>query len=189
MKKKDIYEISLKLFGTYLIIQYAMFVLTNIWFLQFGHFADLFNNALLKGMLFGLTWFVVGIMLVFKTDLLLKLLRLQNHESVGAMTYFQTAHVAVMVLAGVLVVGNLGSVYSTVFKTEEKQLCAQEGTPADSQNPSANYNRANVETRNTNYGSIVAVAAGVLILSLSGSIAKRFVSAAGKHERGVETPE
>jgi hypothetical protein len=178
MKKTDIYELGLKIFGFYLLIKSITILFGNISVLMFSKHIHLENSMIIMALTF-LVYLIVGLSLFFKTDKVLKLLRINDSANIEILPTKYSYHIAIILLGGLLIVNNisnigtssyeketLGEYQNTIYKPTEKTDFHAEVVKLDIPK---SYTIS--EKKNKNIGSIIGLILGVLTILLSKQLA------------------
>jgi hypothetical protein len=178
MKKTDIYELGLKIFGFYLLIKSITILFGNISYLIFSNHIHLENGMIIMALTF-LVYLVVGLSFCFKTDKVLKLLRINESANIEILPTKYSYHIAIILLGGLLIVNNisnigtssyeketLGEYQNTIYKPTEKTDFHAEVVKLDIPK---SYTIS--EKKNENIGSIIGLILGVMTILLSKQLA------------------
>ena len=178
MKKTDIYELGLKIFGFYLLIKSITILFGNISVLMFSKNIHLESSMVLLILTF-LVYLLVGLSLFFKTDKVLKLLRINDTNKIEILPTKYSYHIAIILLGGLLIVNNisnigissyeketLGEYQNTIYKPTEKTDFHPEVVKVDMPK---SYTIS--EKKDKNIGSVIGLILGVLTILLSKQLA------------------
>lgn len=178
MKKTDIYELGLKLFGFYLLIKSITILFGNISILMFSKHIHLESSLIILSLTF-LVYLLSGLALFFWTDKILKLLRINDSKNNEILPTKYSYHMAIILLGGLLIVNNisnigvssyeketLGEFQNTIYKPTEKTNFHPEVVKLD---VPKSYTIS--EKKNSNIGSVIGLILGVLTILFSKQLA------------------
>ena len=192
MKKRDLYEIGLKVFGFYLIINFFLVLIGNLQVsITLNTYGGLGTNnvkgGLLTLILIPSIYLIFGVLFLFKTSMVLKILRLDNNDTQLVGFNRKTLyHITVIVLGGLMLISSLtttgkssrtnintGKFENTIIRElEDKEPTGKQIGIHNEKIPQFYNDQTYVEY---NVGSICGIVFGVIIIVFSQGLSRLLI--------------
>jgi hypothetical protein len=178
MKKKDIYEIGFKFFGLYFFAKAIIMLLGSILVLKtISSFIPGVNSSAFSLFLVLIGYLSLGYLFFFKTNLLLKLLNVDESTETQGMLKKTIYHLLVIALGGLLFVNSIPGVVKHSYKETRNGIVEKQEYLSSTRQIEITYGDipkswSNETNKGVDYGSIVGIFLGLTIIACSKGIAK-----------------